>query len=159
MAVNKVVFGNKVIIDLTGDDVTPETLLKGTVAHNKAGDEIVGTYEADLEIENILENGFSSGNIVRTVTNDVITATNNTTGQTLIKTIGDHKITIVLSESDLVIGKLIRTYNNDYSVITSVNYYSGTTSTKTFDYVNNSMSLIVKDSSGNTIREKTVLHV
>lgn len=29
MAANKVVFGNKVLIDLTGDTVTEEALLKG----------------------------------------------------------------------------------------------------------------------------------
>ena len=156
MAVNKVIYGGKVLIDLTGDDVTPETLLKGIVAHDKAGVKIVGTYEADQEIENILENGFGSGDITRTVTNDVITSTNTTIGQTLTKTISDHAITVVLSKSGTEIGKLVRTYSDDYSVITSVNHYDGTTSTKRFDYANNSMSLIVKDSSGNTIREKTV---
>ena len=33
MAANKVVFGNKVLIDLTGDTVTEEALLKGYTAH------------------------------------------------------------------------------------------------------------------------------
>ena len=37
MAANKVVFGNKVLIDLTGDTVTEEALLKGYTAH-KADD-------------------------------------------------------------------------------------------------------------------------
>ena len=32
MAANKVVFGNKVLIDLTGDTVTEEALLKGYTA-------------------------------------------------------------------------------------------------------------------------------
>ena len=31
MAANKVVFGNKVLIDLTGDTVTEEALLKGYI--------------------------------------------------------------------------------------------------------------------------------
>jgi hypothetical protein len=156
MAVNKVIYGGKVLIDLTSDDVTAETLLKGTIAHNKAGEKIVGTYEADLEIESILENGFSSGKITRTVTNDVITSTNTTTGQVLTKTIADHKVTVTLSKAGTEIGKLVRTYNDDYSVITSVNIYDGTTSTKTFDYVNKTMTLIVKNGSGSIIREKTV---
>lgn len=43
MAVNKVVYGDEVKIDLTGDSVTPETLQKGVTAHNAAGDKIVGT--------------------------------------------------------------------------------------------------------------------
>ena len=37
MAANKVVFGNKVLIDLTGDTVTEEALLKGYTAHKADG--------------------------------------------------------------------------------------------------------------------------
>ena len=43
MAVNKVVFGVEVLIDLTGINVTPETLAKGVIAINAAGEIIVGT--------------------------------------------------------------------------------------------------------------------
>lgn len=45
MAVNKVVVNGSTLIDLTGDTVTAETLVKGTTAHNKAGAQINGTYE------------------------------------------------------------------------------------------------------------------
>lgn len=45
MAINKVVYGNQSLIDLTEDTVTPETLLKGVVAHDKSGARIVGTME------------------------------------------------------------------------------------------------------------------
>ena len=44
--VNKVVYGGKVLIDLTGDTVTPGTLLTGTTAHDKSGAAITGTMEA-----------------------------------------------------------------------------------------------------------------
>ncbi len=45
MAVNKVVYGNTVLIDLTSVTVTPETLLKGVTAFNSKGELIVGTME------------------------------------------------------------------------------------------------------------------
>lgn len=45
MAVNKVALNGEVKLDLTADTVTPETLLKGTTAHNAAGELITGLYE------------------------------------------------------------------------------------------------------------------
>ena len=45
MAINKVEYGGKTLIDLTQDTVTPETLVKGTTAHDKSGEQIVGTFE------------------------------------------------------------------------------------------------------------------
>lgn len=48
MAVNKVVYGNEVKIDLTGDTVTAENLKKGITAHDKSGEIITGTNENDV---------------------------------------------------------------------------------------------------------------
>ena len=45
MPINKVEFYGKVLIDLSGDTVTPETLLKGVTAHDKTGAQITGTAE------------------------------------------------------------------------------------------------------------------
>ena len=49
MAVNKVVYGDRVIMDLTADTVSPETLLKGQTAHDPSGEIITGTctYDSD----------------------------------------------------------------------------------------------------------------
>lgn len=49
MARNKIVFGNEVLIDLTGDTVSPETLAKGATAHDKTGAIITGenTFDSD----------------------------------------------------------------------------------------------------------------
>lgn len=44
MGVSKVVLGNKVLVDLTLDSVTPQTLLTGSTAHDKTGDQILGAY-------------------------------------------------------------------------------------------------------------------
>lgn len=43
MAINKVVYGNETLIDLTDDSVTPETLDEGVTAHSADGERIVGT--------------------------------------------------------------------------------------------------------------------
>lgn len=43
MAVNKVVYGGNVLLDLTSDTVTPETLAEGVTAHDASGERIVGT--------------------------------------------------------------------------------------------------------------------
>lgn len=43
MGVNKVVYGNTTLVDMTMTTVTPETLLKGATALNKAGELIKGT--------------------------------------------------------------------------------------------------------------------
>lgn len=49
MAINKVVFGGNTLIDLTADTVTAEKLLKGTTAHDKAGEVITGTCSYDSD--------------------------------------------------------------------------------------------------------------
>ena len=43
MAVNKVIYNKRVLIDLTDSTVTPETLAKGVIAYNARGERIVGT--------------------------------------------------------------------------------------------------------------------
>lgn len=46
MAVNKVIYGTTVLVDLTGDTVTADKLLKGATAHDASGEPITGTLEA-----------------------------------------------------------------------------------------------------------------
>lgn len=43
MAVNKVCINGETVLDLSGDSVTPETLIAGATAHNAAGAQIIGT--------------------------------------------------------------------------------------------------------------------
>ena len=47
--VNKLVVGNDVKFDLTGDTVAPNTLLTGTTAHDKTGAQITGTCSYDSD--------------------------------------------------------------------------------------------------------------
>lgn len=49
MAINKVVYGGKTLIDLTGDTVTPDKVLAGFTAHGKGGEPITGTCEYDVD--------------------------------------------------------------------------------------------------------------
>lgn len=48
MAYNKVIYGEEVLIDLTEDTVTPDKLLVGYTAHDKAGNQIVGTAAGEV---------------------------------------------------------------------------------------------------------------
>lgn len=49
MAINKVVYGSQVLIDLTGDTVTGDKLLSGFTAHGKDGSPIEGTCTFDVD--------------------------------------------------------------------------------------------------------------
>lgn len=49
MAINKVIYGSETLIDLTGDTVTPDTLLDGQTAHDKSGEVITGTCQYDVD--------------------------------------------------------------------------------------------------------------
>ncbi len=49
MGINKVYFGNRILIDLTRDSVTKETLLRGKTAHDKTGTLITGTCRFDVD--------------------------------------------------------------------------------------------------------------
>lgn len=61
---NKIVYNEKVLIDLTGDTVTQNALLSGVKAHDKSGAVITGTflqgYPPNLTVEETVQD--SSGN-------------------------------------------------------------------------------------------------
>lgn len=61
MAINKVVYDGRVLIDLTDSTVTPETLAEGVVAYNAKGERIVGTMKQGSGIT-ITDDG--NGNVV-----------------------------------------------------------------------------------------------
>lgn len=48
MAINKVIYGSTVLIDLTADTVTPDKILIGFKAHDQSGAVITGTCEFDV---------------------------------------------------------------------------------------------------------------
>ena len=48
MSINKVVYGGKTLIDLTGDTVTADKVLEGFTTHDKSGASIIGTCTFDV---------------------------------------------------------------------------------------------------------------
>ena len=48
MAINKVIYDGNTLIDLTGDTVTADKMLKGFTAHDKSGATVTGTCEYDV---------------------------------------------------------------------------------------------------------------
>ena len=51
MGRSKVIFGDEVLMDLTADTVTKDKLLKGTTAHDAAGEPITGTCDYDANTQ------------------------------------------------------------------------------------------------------------
>lgn len=49
MAINKVIYGGKTLLDLTGDTVTADKVLSGYTAHDKSGASIEGTCSFDVD--------------------------------------------------------------------------------------------------------------
>lgn len=49
--INKVIYGNQTLIDLTNDSVTPQTLLEGETAHDRSGAQITGSAVVNTVIE------------------------------------------------------------------------------------------------------------
>lgn len=46
-SINKVVYGNRTLLDLTSDTVTPGTMLSGATAHSASGESITGTFAVE----------------------------------------------------------------------------------------------------------------
>lgn len=66
MPANKVIVNDSVILDLTGDNVTPATLAKGVTAHDKSGSKIMGTLTVPESQSKTVELSMTSGNQVVT---------------------------------------------------------------------------------------------
>lgn len=74
MAANKVVYGNKTLIDLTGDTVTEDTLVSGYTAHKADGTVIAGTAFAGYPDEWVFTDPLedSDGNAIKDSSGDEI---------------------------------------------------------------------------------------
>ena len=65
MGVNKVEVNGSTILDLTGDNVTPQTLLVGAVAHNAAGEQIAGAVDLSTKQDVLLTSGAAVGSLIK----------------------------------------------------------------------------------------------
>ena len=94
MAINKIIYGSTVLIDLTGDTVTSSDILSGKTAHDKSGTLITGScdYTANpadgtaLVAEVLASKTFYAGS----ATKQVGTMTNNGGVTGTITTVGDE---------------------------------------------------------------------
>ena len=50
MGMNKVMYGSKTVIDLSGSTVAPDKMLKGIIGYNAAGEEVIGTHQCQAGI-------------------------------------------------------------------------------------------------------------
>lgn len=50
-AINKVIYGGRVLIDLTGDTITADKLLAGYKAHGADGNIVNGTCDYDMNTQ------------------------------------------------------------------------------------------------------------
>lgn len=83
MAINKVVYGNDTLVDLTEDTVTPEKLLQGETAHDKSGNPVTGTAKQGHIVQNSSGADMTQRNTIQfkgvTVTDDA------TNGKTVVQ--------------------------------------------------------------------------
>ena len=80
MAVSKVVYGGKTLIDLTGDTVTGDKLLEGATAHGKDGEVVTGVCTFDVD----------SNDATAAVAEILIGKTAYARGQKLVGTMPNH---------------------------------------------------------------------
>ena len=101
MAINKVIYGNNTLIDLTGDTVTSGKLLSGETAHNSAGEQIQGTMRAIIPVPTIVESSIYYDGTQKTVEitsydSDLITVTGTTTATNY----GTYNVTFSLNNTN-----------------------------------------------------------
>jgi len=153
MTYNKVIYGDKILIDLTQDTVTADTLLDGVTAHAADGTVITGTYKGNPndEIDRILVVGLTAGNI---------TSSSGLTGYTLVKTFSDDgkTVTTVQYNNDgTELGRTVKTYVDGENTI-SVTDPSGRVLTRTIDPDTADTTVIFKDTDGTQLGKLTSVH-
>lgn len=123
MAINKVVYDGNVLIDLTKDSVTPETLAQGVTAHDSAGNLIVGAakvgglegigneYLWEKRTKEIVEGGVTetsqtasagplTGAMNYVFTSDTYSTINHSTAGFAFDTLGWSQVYITLGSAD-----------------------------------------------------------
>jgi hypothetical protein len=117
MAVNKVVYNNETLIDLTADTVTSDTLKSGYTAHSASGEVIEGTYQASILDEYLAEPSttiIDNDNDVITQTFDEGTVVTSFSTEDNVDTITS---TITLTDGSIYIRTTTITSNDDKDTI------------------------------------------
>lgn len=98
MAINKVIYGNNTLIDLTGDTVTSSTMLVGGIAHNAAGEQIQGGLVKVPEFTTSFTWDGTAKTPITTYDSDHI----NISGTTTATNAGKYTFTMSLSDNNYV---------------------------------------------------------
>lgn len=104
---NKVVYGTTVLVDLTADTVTKDTLKKGATAHDASGEPITGTLTIPDQQTKTVDLNMSSGN--QTISPD--------SGKVLSKVTVTKPTTLIAGniKKDVNIGGVVGTYEGSGS--------------------------------------------
>lgn len=130
MSFSKVVYGGRVLIDLTADSVIASALLKGYTAHGADGESIAGTVEGSSssdEIDRILSllnnSKMAGAKITKTFSSDMTSCTTVFKDQNEIELCRTVKIysddSRIITTTDSEGRKLVKTFSND---LTSCEY-------------------------------------
>lgn len=163
MPINKVVLGTEVLIDLTSDTVTTETLAEGVIAHRADGQQIVGTMKsggADSEIDRILTSGLADG--WKEFSDDGTIISVDSKGRKLVKEFSDDFFTCTISlydAEDDILGQVIKDLNPENYTIQATDS-KGQTLIKTFAPDLSTIHAVLTDSDGETLatQEKMFLN-
>ena len=138
MAVNKVVYNRRTLIDLTADTVSKETLKKGFTAHQADGTMITGEFIGDDydEIDRILTacitvltdpDGNELGRTVRSFSDNSSTIiTTDSKGQKLVKKFSNNMLNMEAVLTDAAgkeLARLTKVFSADGKDITSTVVY------------------------------------
>ena len=159
-AVNKVIYGGRVLVDLTADTVTASHLQRGYTAHAADGSAIVGTMDAgggdSDEIDRILTAGLTDG--YKQFSDDgTIISTTDSQGRTLTKAFSDNFLTCTTTLYDpngVILGQIVKTFQEDSGTIVTTDS-KGQTLVKAFSSDLKTMSAILTDSQDTEIARLT----
>jgi hypothetical protein len=154
MAVNKVVYNRRTLIDLTADTVSKETLKKGFTAHQADGTMITGEFIGDDydEIDRILTAGLTDG--YKHFSDD---STIDSQGRTLVKTFSNDFLTCttVLTDPDGVeLGRTVKSFSDNSSTIITTDS-KGQKLVKKFSNNMLNMEAVLTDAAGKELARLT----
>lgn len=158
MAVNKVVYNRRTLIDLTADTVSKETLKKGFTAHQADGTMITGEFIGDDydEIDRILTAGLTDG--YKHFSDDgTIISTIDSQGRTLVKTFSNDFLTCttVLTDPDGVeLGRTVKSFSDNSSTIITTDS-KGQKLVKKFSNNMLNMEAVLTDTTGKELARLT----
>lgn len=137
---NKVVFGNKVILDLTSDTVVPGAILKGYTAHNASGTKITGTYEPPQPVlitKSVTANGTYKASDDNPAANGYSSVTVNVNDTPVLKTKTITQNGAYRASSDNADGYSSVTVNVKTGYVTTID---GVVQERDLDFVSSSIS-------------------